>query len=188
MAIARSAARSASVGAIFGEHHFGIDARLRQAGDEPRRERIGAAQSLDRKCMRRRAAVGSELELLLECRGHREARARLEIGERAPEEGARAGAPRRAVKFDNVAQDKIERRRRAGASRAIARGKIGEDAKIAARTPRVRIGDRIEGVSEILAGTQPIPAGAAPSSASTKTGRPRVTAAKSVVAMVTSGR
>jgi len=39
-----------------------------------------------------------------------------------------------------------------------------------------------------LAGVQPIPDSAARSNPSSKTGRPRVTAAKSVVAMVTSGR
>ena len=86
-----------------------------------------------------------DAEILLNRRHHRQARLRLQVDKRFLQQGPRAPEPRRAVELDDVGGDHVERCRRAGAGRAKPRAKVRDQPQIPCRSPRIGIGNRVEG-------------------------------------------
>ena len=85
-----------------------------------------------------------DLELLLETGDHLAPGLGPKVRQRSLEERSGTQRPGGAVEFDHVAHHHVEGCRGAGQVRPVACRKVGQDAKVARRPPRVRIRDRAE--------------------------------------------
>ncbi|CRQ88323.1 hypothetical protein PAERUG_P54_1_London_24_VIM_2_04_13_01247 [Pseudomonas aeruginosa] len=133
--------------AVFGEEHLRLGASLGQGADQPAGELPGGTLGLQRK-RRGRTLTGQaeQAEFVFERRDDLQAAVAIAF-HLGPQQAARAGRPRRAVGFHQVAVQVVERRRSGVGTLLDAHPavRVGQQAQVAVAAPGAALVDQVLG-------------------------------------------
>src|SRR5215208_6329740 len=140
--------------AVLREEDLRLDAGLPEGGHGQWPERLDEPLGLEREAWPRLQGRATQHELLLEGGDQAQPGLPFKPGQRVLEEGARAGIPRAPVGVGRVAEKEVQGRDFIPKIHPCFGGRVGQEAEIPGRAPRVRLGDGPEG-RERLVGRNP---------------------------------
>src|SRR5215211_4207840 len=127
--------------AVLREEDLRLDAGLPEGGHGQWPERLDEPLGLEREAWSRLQGRATQHELLLEGGDQAQPGLPFKPGQRVLEEGARAGIPRAPVGVGRVAEEEVQGRDFIPKIHPCFGGRVGQEAEIPGRAPRVRLGD-----------------------------------------------